>query len=159
MNMNSNLFLANILLSLIWAFISGTLSFANILLGFIIGYFILYIIFGKESNYFKKIIYIILFGLRFLWLLFLSNIEVAIEVLRIHPKSAPGIIAYPLHSTNPLEITLFANFISLTPGTLSVDISEDNKTLYIHALFAHNPEKLKKDIEKQLELPLNNIFN
>jgi len=157
--MNSNLFLANILLSLIWAFISGTLSFINILLGFIIGYCILYIIYGEEVNYFKKIIRIFLFTIRFIWLLFLSNIEVAIEVLRIHPKATPGIIAYALHSTNPLEITLFANFISLTPGTLSVEISEDNKILYIHALFANNPEKLKKDIETQLEKPLNEIFN
>lgn len=157
--MSSNLFLANILLSLIWAFISGALSFTNILLGFVIAYFILFIIYGKETDYFRKVIRIFLFTFRFIWLLFLSNIEVAIEVLRIRPKSAPGIIAYPLHSTNPLEITLFANFISLTPGTLSVDISEDNKVLYIHALFANNPEKLKKDIEKQLEKPLNSIFN
>ncbi|MGC8845557.1 MAG: Na+/H+ antiporter subunit E, partial [Candidatus Hydrogenedens sp.] len=117
--MNANLFLANILLSLIWAFISGTLSFSSILLGFVIGYFILFIIYGKETGYFLKVIRIFLFTFRFIGLLFLSNIEVAIEVLRIHPKSAPGIIAYPLHSINPLEITLFANFISLTPGTLS----------------------------------------
>lgn len=157
--MNSNLFLANILLSLIWAFISGTLSLASILLGFVIGYVILFIIYGKEADYFRKVIHIFIFTFRFIWLLFLSNIEVAVEVLRIRPKSAPGIIAYPLHSTNPLEITLFANFISLTPGTLSVDISEDNKVLYIHALFANNPEKLKKDIEKQIEKPLNTIFN
>jgi len=157
--MNSNLFLANVLLSLIWASISGTLSFASILLGFVIGYMILFVIYGKEADYFLKVIRIFLFAFRFIWLLFLSNIEVAIEVLRIRPKSAPGIIAYQLHSTNPLEITLFANFISLTPGTLSVDISEDNKVLYIHALFANNPEKLKKDIEEQLEKPLNTIFN
>ncbi len=156
--MNSNLFLANILLSLIWAFISGTLSFANILLGFVVGYFILFIIYNESTDYFKKIVQIFLFAFRFIELLFLSNIEVAIEVLRFRPKATPGIIAYPLRFTNPLEITLFANFISLTPGTLSVDISEDNKILYIHALFANNPDKLKKDIEKQLEKPLNKIF-
>ncbi|HOK08490.1 MAG TPA: Na+/H+ antiporter subunit E [Candidatus Hydrogenedens sp.] len=156
--MNANLFLANILLSLIWAFISGVLTFANILLGFIIGYAILYVLYGKEVEYFKKILFIILFTFRFIWLLILSNIEVAYEVLRFKPKAKPGIIAYPLNSTHPLEITLLANFISLTPGTLSVDISENDKVLYIHALFAHNPDTLKRDIEKQLEKPLNKIF-
>lgn len=47
----------------------------------------------------------------------------------------PGVIALPLSARTEMEITLVANLISLTPGTLSLDVSDDRKVLYIHAMF------------------------
>ena len=54
----------------------------------------------------------------------------------------PALVAYPLVVTSDAQITLLANMITLTPGTLSVDVSADRKTLYIHALDTPDHETL-----------------
>ena len=66
--------------------------------------------------------------------LVLSALSVSWLVLQPRPRLRPGIIAYPLSLTSDAQITLLANMITLTPGTLSVDVSADRKTLYIHAI-------------------------
>lgn len=78
----------------------------------------------------------------FLKELLLSGLRVAWLVLQPKLRLRPGIIAYPLALTTDLQITLFANMITLTPGTLSVDVSADRKTLFIHAIDIDDKEKL-----------------
>ncbi len=58
------------------------------------------------------------------------------------PRLRPAIIAYPLTVTTDAQITLLANMITLTPGTLSVDVSRDRKTLFIHAIDIADREAL-----------------
>jgi multicomponent Na+:H+ antiporter subunit E len=72
----------------------------------------------------------------FLWDLLTSSIQVAIAVLLPGERTRPRLVSVPLRARSGLEITLVANFISLTPGTLSVDVSEDRETLLVHDLFA-----------------------
>jgi multicomponent Na+:H+ antiporter subunit E len=64
--------------------------------------------------------------------------------LAVQPKLRlrPALVAYPLVVTSDAQITLLANMITLTPGTLSVDVSADRKTLYVHALDAPDTETL-----------------
>jgi multicomponent Na+:H+ antiporter subunit E len=66
--------------------------------------------------------------------LIVSALKVAWLVLQPRLAVRPAIIAYPLTVTTDLQITLLANMITLTPGTLSVDVSADRRTLYIHAI-------------------------
>ena len=61
-------------------------------------------------------------------------IGVALLALRPSLKLRPAIIAYPLTLTRDGQITLLANLITLTPGTLSIDVSPDKRTLYVHVL-------------------------
>ena len=74
--------------------------------------------------------------------LVLSALQVAWLVVQPKPKLRPGFIAYPLTVTSDVQITLLANLITLTPGTLSVDVSDDRKTLFIHALDIPDREAL-----------------
>lgn len=83
--------------------------------------------------------------------LVLSALKVAWLVVQPSPKLRPGIIAYPLTVASDAEITLLANMITLTPGTLSIDVSEDRHTLYIHAIDIESREKLIGDIAAGLE--------
>jgi multicomponent Na+:H+ antiporter subunit E len=78
--------------------------------------------------------------LLFLKELALSAWKVAITVLSPDMKLKPGIFAFPLTVDRDFEITLLANLITLTPGTLSVDVSDDRRTLYVHALDCSDPE-------------------
>lgn len=74
--------------------------------------------------------------------LVLSALQVAWLVVQPKLRLRPGFIAFPLTVTSDVQITLLANLITLTPGTLSVDVSEDRKTLFIHAIDVSDREAL-----------------
>jgi multicomponent Na+:H+ antiporter subunit E len=77
----------------------------------------------------------VLFGV-FLWDLVVSSVQVARAVVSPRDITRPRFVTVPLRVTTDAEITLVANFISLTPGTLSVDVSPDRRTLLVHDIFA-----------------------
>ncbi|MBI4923866.1 MAG: Na+/H+ antiporter subunit E [Devosia nanyangense] len=78
----------------------------------------------------------------FLKELVVSTLKVAWLVVQPRPRLRPGIVAFPLTVTTDAQITLLANMITLTPGTLSLDVSDDRKTLYIHAIDIESREAL-----------------
>ncbi len=75
-------------------------------------------------------------ALLFTWELFASALKVARLVVRrdLGAHLRPGIVAFPLTATSDAQITLLANLITLTPGTLSVAVSKDRRTLFVHAI-------------------------
>ena len=87
----------------------------------------------------------------FVYELVLSAWRVAVLVMSPKLDIKPGIFAYPLKVDRDFEITLLANLITLTPGTLSVDVSEDRRTLYVHALDCSDPEQFRRDIAEGFE--------
>ena len=89
--------------------------------------------------------------LYFHWELFISSVKVARNVLTPGKLGSPGIIAVPLDVKSPLGITLFANLVSLTPGTLSLDVSDDRSTLLIHGMFVEDPESLRQELKSGME--------
>jgi multicomponent Na+:H+ antiporter subunit E len=65
-----------------------------------------------------------------------------------------GIVAIPLTAERPLEIAMLATAITLTPGTLSVDVgvdAEGRRVLYVHDLVVHDPEAVRKSIKEDFE--------
>ena len=87
----------------------------------------------------------------FLWELLKANLRVAYEVLTPGFRFRPGVIMIPLDARSDAEITLLANLISLTPGTLSLDVSADRRVLYVHAMFIDDPERVKRQIKQGFE--------
>jgi len=74
--------------------------------------------------------------------LILGALNVAWLVVQPRISLRPAFISYPLTVTTDVQITLLAYLITLTPGTLSVDVSDDRKTLLIHALDVADPEAM-----------------
>jgi multicomponent Na+:H+ antiporter subunit E len=72
----------------------------------------------------------------FLWDLVASSVQVARVVLSPRDLARPRFTVLPLRASSDIEITLVANFISLTPGTITIDVSPDRKTLLVHDMFA-----------------------
>jgi len=147
----------NAFMALLWAALTGAFSLANIAVGFLLAYVILYFVqpVSGKSAYFRK------FGLAAGFLAYLvseivkSNLRVAYDILTPTHYMRPGIIAIPLDARTDLEITLFANFLTLTPGTLSLDVSEDRSVLYIHAMYLdedpdHTVRKIKENYERRV---------
>lgn len=103
------------------------------------------------SNYFKKIPLTISFILYFIKELIVANLKVAFDIITPKDYMKPGIIAVPLDARTDLEIVLLANLLTLTPGTLSLDVSSDRKTLYVHALYVKDADSFRREIKDGLE--------
>ncbi len=149
-----NLFLYNVMLASIWAALTGVVTASNLTLGFVIGYVVLAILHRGATGpepYFRKSAQFVGFMIYFFVELVHSSLRVLHDIVtpKLHMK--PGVIAIPLDAETDLEITLLANIISLTPGTLSLDVSPDRKTLYIHAMFVDDPDALRAEIKDGLE--------
>jgi multicomponent Na+:H+ antiporter subunit E len=101
----------------------------------------------------RRTFYVVILILVFLRELVTSSLRVAWYVLQPTLHVHPGIIAYPLDVKTDREITALANLISLTPGTLSLDVSEDRSTLYIHAMqiAGDDPRTVRDEIKNTLE--------
>jgi multicomponent Na+:H+ antiporter subunit E len=156
-------FLLNILLTFVWVALTGSFEYQSFLFGFFLSFFIMWIISrndGIEGNdkYFTLAGKIISFILFFLYELLLANLQVAYDVITPKFHMKPGIIRVPLDAKTPLEITLLANLISLTPGSLSLDVSADKKALYVHAMYVHDEETFVRGIKDGFERRLLEIL-
>lgn len=146
-------FLLNILLAIVWVFLTGTINVTNFVFGFILSFLVLWLISYNERSkkYFVIAPRIISFAFYFLYQLVKANLQVAADVITPKFYMEPGIVKYPLNAKTDLEITLLANVITLTPGTLSLDISDDRKVLYVHAMYMHNREDFIEEIKNGFE--------
>lgn len=126
----------NIIIAILWMFLQETYDFIHFLIGYIIGIGLLFLLnrFIPDEFYFKRVWAMIKLLLLFNKELILANVDVVKMVYSPKMEMQPGIIAFPTELKTNWEITLLANLISLTPGTLSVEISHDNAFIYIHAM-------------------------
>jgi len=88
----------------------------------------------------------------------LSNLRVAFDVVTPRHRMRPGVVAIPLDAETDLEISAFANLITMTPGTLSLDVSSDRRVLYIHVMYIDDLEQLQKDIKDGFEKKILEVF-
>ena len=154
------LFLINIVLALTWTVVSGSFTLLNLIFGFVLGAASLYLIRREIGTigYFGRITRIGSLIVLFLYELIMSAWRVAVMVLSPKMDLTPGIFAYRLKVDTDFEITLLANLITLTPGTLSVDVSEDRSTLYVHAIDCSDPEGARADIANGFERKILEAF-
>lgn len=143
----------NILLAVAWAAVTGSFTVLNLAFGFILGGISLLLIRDQVSalSHFRRAAGAILLAFTFVWELVKSSVNVAIIVLSPGRKLEPAIIAFPLSVESDAEITLLANMITLTPGTLSMDVSDDRSILYIHSIHAPDPASVISDIKGSFE--------
>lgn len=88
---------------------------------------------------------VISFAVFFLVELVLANLRVARDVLSPRPPIAPGVVGIPLDLEGDAAISAFAVLMTLTPGTLALDISEDRKVLYVHGMWVGDAEAFRKE--------------
>lgn len=142
-------FALNLALALVWAAISGAFTGYNLLIGFVMGMVVLLILRQALGSgaYLQQIGILVSFIFFFLKELLLSSLQVAWEVITPNSRISPGVIAIALDDDmSAAQITLLANTITLTPGTLSIDVSPDKRYLYIHAMYIKDVEAFKQSI-------------
>ena len=154
------LYLINLVLALIWVMVSGSFTLVNLVFGFILGAFALYLIREQVGTvgYAGRARRILSLAILFFRELVLSAWRVAVLVCSRRMEIKPGIFAYPLKVQTDFEITLLANLITLTPGTLSVDVAEDRSTLYVHGIDCSDVEAARRDIAEGFERKILEAF-
>jgi multicomponent Na+:H+ antiporter subunit E len=153
------LLLVNMILTVVWVALTGSFVFMNFVFGFVLAFLILWLVNTDAVNrkYFRLVPSVLSFFLYFLYELVKANIQVAYDVVTPTFYMTPGIVAVPLDVKTDLEITILANVISLTPGTLSLDVSDDRKVLYVHSMYIKDRENFVKSIKNGFEKKLLNI--
>jgi len=146
--------LINIVIAVIWTFLQNNYSIASFFFGYAIGLLLLFILrrFLVFDFYFIRIWAVIKLLFLFLKELVIANIDVIKIVLNPNLSNySPGIVAVPTNLDTKFEITLLASLISLTPGTVSMDFSEDNKIIYIHSIHIEDKDEMIAQIHNTFE--------
>ncbi|WP_237067123.1 Na+/H+ antiporter subunit E [Microbulbifer guangxiensis] len=147
------LFLLNILLAISWSALTGIATLLNFLAGFVIGYLALAVshpLLG-DREYFRRVPRVLRLLLFFLKELVLSSLQAVYEVLSPTLHSRPRIVRVPLEIRDDNQILVLANLISLTPGTLVLEVSPDRDALYVHTMFVDDPDVFRREIREGFE--------
>ena len=143
-----------LLLGVIWVALTGDLSLANVAFGVLLGGLAARVArpLGPDPVFAKvrplKVVGLLLY---LAWQIVVANLKVVAAVLGPRRLLRPALVAVPLDVTTDGQITALSNLISLTPGTLSLDVSPDRRTLYVHAISASSPEALRREIKEGFE--------
>lgn len=149
-------FMWNLLLAVTWVVLTGDVGGMNLLFGLFVGYLVLGVMqrqIPSLRGYTRRLPRLFKFVAFFAKELVVANLTVAFDIITPVWHMKPGVIAMPLEAKTELEITMVANLISLTPGTLSLDVSDDRRVLFIHAMFLDNEQDLRdslKDMERRV---------
>ncbi len=146
--------------AVLWAMATGSLTFPSLLMGVFIGGGVLHLL-GPvlgDPRYGIRFYRAIALAFFFLWELFASGVRVAIDVLRPTLNLTPAVIAVPLDLRNEAAIVLLANMVSLTPGTLSIDLSDDRSCLYVHTMYGEDPVETRRAIKHDFEQRIQEVF-
>ncbi|MCP3740632.1 Na+/H+ antiporter subunit E [Rossellomorea sp. BNER] len=151
--------LLNFFLAFIWMFLSVSFTSKSFFVGFLLGLLIIYAFrrFFTGRFYLLRVWAIISLIVLFIKELILANISVLMAIIRPKLDIKPGIFALPTELKSDWEITVLANLITLTPGTLVVDISFDNKILYIHSIDMPDADEAVNEIKNTFEKAIKEV--
>ncbi|MDV6378926.1 Na+/H+ antiporter subunit E [Sporosarcina sp. GW1-11] len=146
--------LLNFFIAVVWMFMTSSLTPSTFIIGYIIG--LLMIIMTRR--YFKHRLYVwriwsaVKLTSIFLKELVMSNISVLLLVIKPDlSKMQPMIFALPTELEHDWEITLLSSLITLTPGTMVIHVSDDQRTLYIHAIDVDDVDEAIDSIKNTFE--------
>ena len=145
---------------LLWLLLVADLSIGHLLLGAILAVALplLAAFLQPERARFGRTAMILVLTRRVLWDIVLSNVEVARRIIGPERVLTPTFVWLPLELTNIHGITALASIITLTPGTVSAELSQDQRHLLIHCFNLKDAEALLATIRVRYEAPLKEIF-
>jgi multicomponent Na+:H+ antiporter subunit E len=154
------LFLLNIVLALLWAFLWGSLDIYTLVSGFILGYLLLgvYSRVTQVQGYGGKVLQLIRFLAYFIRILIKANFQIAREVVTPRHHMKPRILRYDVSGMTEAQLTVLANTISLTPGTLVVDVSQDKQNLYVHFMYAEDRDEAIRQLDELRRRLMTEVF-
>jgi len=135
----------NLVLALVWMFLSGDFSILGLVFGFLLAFLVLLAsqpLLGSR-RYVRAVFGSIRLGGVFMYELVLANVQLAKDVLSPVPPLKPAFVSFQAGHLGEAQAVLLGHLISLTPGTLTVDYDPQLRTLYIHTVYGQAPERLR----------------
>ncbi|MEM6332334.1 MAG: Na+/H+ antiporter subunit E [Planctomycetota bacterium] len=154
-------FLVHLVLVVIYLALTGDVSFVNIVFGVAIAYGVMLVFDGatqQANSYSRRILGLAAFSVYFVRILIIANLEVAREILTPGYQMTPRLLRYNVAGMTDLQITWLANAITLTPGTLSVDLDPETDCLYIHAMYGDDRDALVAGLDELKTRLLKGVF-
>ena len=151
----------SVVIFLIWIALNNASSLAHFILGVMLAIALPICtqrFWPEPPSRIKLLPAIRLFGV-VLWDILIASIDVARLVLGPLDKIKPAFIEVPLDMQDPYVGTLLASIVSLTPGTVSIDIDRSRWVLQVHALNVEDAEALIQSVKLRYEQPLKEIFS
>ncbi|MCO1335435.1 Na+/H+ antiporter subunit E [Microbulbifer sp. OS29] len=146
-------FLLNLLLAISWSVLTGDATVDNFCFGFLIGFLALRVSpwLPGGQGYFTRLPRIAYLSFFFLEELVLSSLRASYEVFSPKLQSRPLVVRLPMERLDQNQIFLLTNLISLTPGTMVLDVTPDNDALIVHTMFVSDPETFREEIREGFE--------
>lgn len=152
--------LGSILLALAWAALQGEISLVNLAVGYLVGYAVLALLARggvMPSTLASQMKHAVKLAGFFAWELILANVRVASDVLRPN-RIEPAVVAIPLDVTSDGAILLLSMLINITPGSVTIDLSDDRKTLYVHVMHMKSADETRREIKEGFERRVKPLF-
>lgn len=152
--------LLSALLLIAWLMLNESMSVGHLLLGALLALTIPWLTrpFRTEGAHLRAWPTLVRLVVRVLWDIVVSNIEVARRVLGPEAALQTRFVWVPLALQSPHGIAALAGIITLTPGTVSSELTEDRRYLLVHALHCTDEAALVADIKARYEAPLLEIL-
>ncbi|MFH2139961.1 MAG: Na+/H+ antiporter subunit E [Pseudomonadota bacterium] len=147
-------------LFLLWAALSNAGSAGTLLLGALLALLLPHIVspFWPDAPRLAHPSLAIRFAARIAWDMLLANWAVARRVVGPVTALHPAFVEVPLDLRDPFAATVLGSIVSLTPGTVSIDVDRERWVLQVHALDAPDPAALIRQIKQHYEKPIREIF-
>jgi multicomponent K+:H+ antiporter subunit E len=147
-------------LAIAWMILQERFTLADFVIGYLLGAVVAYLCrnFWAERILVKQPLGTLRLAAAFAREIVIANLQVAAIVLRPRVRVQPVFIVLPLVLRDDFKITALANMITLTPGTLTVDVAEDRSALYVHCLSAADADAVRQQIKDVFEKPLKKVI-
>lgn len=143
-------------LAVVWVVLHGRFELSGLLIGYAVALVVVWLArnFWTERVRIRRPAAMLRLVAEFVKEVVVANLQVAWIIVQPKLPIRPVFIVLPLDLRDDLQITMLANMITLTPGTLTVDVAPDRSALYVHCLAAADPEAVRAQIKRQFERPL-----
>lgn len=150
----------SVFMLLLWLLLANDVSVGQVVLGSILAWLIPWLTqgFWPESLRLRHPLVLLKFILVVLWDIVIANLILAARILGPIHKLQPAFMQVPLDIHHEFTITLFASTISLTPGTVSADLSLDRRFLLVHSLHVTDIDAAIAQMKQRYEAPLKEVF-
>lgn len=147
-------------LAILWLLLVNQLTAGHVVLGLLLGWLIPFVTlnFWPEHVHIRHMAVLIRYLGVFVYDIVRGSFHVAWLILKGPSRLQPAFVVIPLELKSDLGISLLANTISLTPGTVSSLVSADKLTLIVHTISTDDPDALVTEIKQRYEVPLKKIF-
>lgn len=150
-----------LILTVVWVLLQNDLTAGMVVFGLILGILIPWMtsIWWPDTPKGFRLGKMVTYSIMVMWDILVANVQVAWIVLTVpNSKLKPHWIIIPLELKQPEAITVLAGTITLTPGTVSADLSDEGHSLLVHVLHTDNPDAVRDDIKSRYEARLLEIF-